>query len=194
MPEYFTPLFLFAFVATFTPGPNNTMLMTSGVHAGFFRSMPHMLGVAIGFSVMLMLVGLGMTGIFNTLPWLHQSLNILCMAYLCYLAYRIATSRPHIEQADYQPMTFFSAAMFQWVNPKGWTMALTAISLYNPSASWDGLGWITAAFFIATLPSVAAWVLAGKQIRRLLKSPGHMTCFNYVMALALLVSVAPMML
>ncbi|SHO57641.1 LysE family translocator [Vibrio quintilis] len=194
MPDYLTPLFIFAFVATFTPGPNNTMLMTSGVHAGFVRSIPHMLGVAIGFSVMLMLVGLGLTGMFSSLPWLHQTLNVLCIAYMCYLAYRIATSRASIDQAGYQPMSFFSAAMFQWVNPKGWTMALSAISLYNPSASWYGLGWITAAFFIATLPTVSVWVLAGRQIRHLLKSPRHQACFNYGMALALLISIAPMML
>ncbi len=133
------PLVAFAFVSTFTPGPNNIMLMTSGANVGFWRTIPHMLGVTFGFSVMVLLVGVGLTGLFQAYPVLQQILHVACLVYLVYLAIKIARSTPANKNHQYKPMSFLSAAMFQWVNPKGWSMALTAVSVYNQSASWAQL-------------------------------------------------------
>ncbi|MDW6005070.1 LysE family translocator [Vibrio mangrovi] len=192
--EQLYALALFAFISTFTPGPNNMMLMASGANVGFVRTLPHMLGVTFGFGAMVFLVGIGVSGIFHAFPLLHPILKWLCLAYLIYLAVKIATSRPNISSDSYQPMTFLSAALFQWVNPKGWSMALTAVSLYNPSASIQGLIWTAMVFIIINIPSGTTWVFAGKQISTLLRKPAHILWFNYTMAFLLVASTLPMML
>lgn len=153
-----------------------------------------MLGVTLGFGVMLFLVGIGAAGIFHTFPILHPILKWLCLSYLVYLAIKIATSQSHIATGDYQPMTFYAAALFQWVNPKGWSMALTAVSLYNPSANVQGLLWTAAIFIIINIPSGTTWIFAGKQISNVLRNPVHLLWFNYAMAFLLVASTLPMVL
>ncbi|NCO46246.1 MAG: LysE family translocator, partial [Vibrio sp.] len=103
------PLVAFAFVSTFSPGPNNIMLMTSGANVGFMRTIPHMLGVTFGFSIMVLLVGVGLTGLFHRYPMLQQGLQIACTIYLVYLAIKIALSNPSQGEKQYQPMSFVSA-------------------------------------------------------------------------------------
>lgn len=191
--EQLWTLVLFAFATTFSPGPNNIMLMTSGANVGFWRSLPHMLGVVIGFSLMVILVGLGLTGLFTTYPWLHQALKVTGMLYLAYLALKIAVSKPKAAGVTYRPMGFWAAAAFQWVNPKGWTMALTAVSLYNPSATWLALGLIALVFAGINLPSVCVWTAAGSQLSQLLSQPQWLRRFNLLMAALLLWSIVPLL-
>ncbi|MBP4034383.1 LysE family translocator [Aeromonas sp. PrichA-15] len=124
-------LALFAFVSTFTPGPNNIMLMTSGANVGFKRTIPHMLGITFGFGAMLILVGIGLMSLFNAYPITHSILKVLSLSYLLYLTYKIATSGKTEAKHDFRPMSFLGAVAFQWVNPKGWSMALTAITVYS---------------------------------------------------------------
>jgi threonine/homoserine/homoserine lactone efflux protein len=178
-------LTLFAFVSTFTPGPNNMMLMTSGANIGFIRTLPHVFGVIFGFSLMVFLVGIGATEVFRLFPGLHQILTWVCMAYLLYLAVKIGMSRPAMSDQQYQPMSFLSAAMFQWVNPKGWSMALTAVSVYNPSASLNGLLIVTLIFTLVNFPSTTSWVFAGQKISSVLKNQTHIRAFNVGMAVLL---------
>ncbi|WKE65558.1 LysE family translocator [Gallaecimonas kandeliae] len=191
--EQLWTLVLFAFATTFSPGPNNIMLMTSGANVGFWRSLPHMLGVVIGFSLMVILVGLGLTGLFTAYPWLHQVLKVAGMLYLAYLAVKIAFSKPREVGVSYRPMGFWAAAAFQWVNPKGWTMALTAVSLYNPAATWLALGLIALVFASINLPSVCVWTAAGSQLSRLLSQPHWLRRFNLLMAVLLLGSTLPLL-
>ena len=188
------PLAVFAFVTTFTPGPNNIMLMTSGANVGFVRTIPHMLGIVIGFSLMLLLVGVGVTELFQHYPILHQSLQIICMAYLIYLACKIALSHSSNSNSQYQPMSFLSAVLFQWVNPKGWSMALTAISLFNQYASWLQLTLIALVFALMNVPSVSVWTAAGKQLSFWMNHPRYIRWFNAGMAILLLASVLPMLI
>lgn len=190
---HISALALFAFVTTFTPGPNNIMLMTSGANVGFARSIPHLLGVTFGFSAMLMIVGAGLTGAFNSYPFLHTVLKVISLIYLLYLAVKIATSKPTQNTDGYRPMNFFSAAMFQWMNPKGWTMALTAVSVYNPSSSWLNLLIIATVFIFANLPSTSIWVVAGQHLQTWLTTPKRVKSFNYIMALLLIGSTFPML-
>lgn len=185
-------LALFAFVSTFTPGPNNMMLMASGANIGLSRTVPHILGVAFGFGLMVFLVGVGARELFVLLPQLHQILNIACIAFLVYLAIKIAMSQPVEDKGNFRPMTFLSAAMFQWVNPKGWSMALTAVSLYNPESSIYGLVLITITFITINIPSCTTWVFAGQKISLLLKSARHVRVFNLTMSGLLLASTLPM--
>ncbi|HAU8296503.1 TPA: LysE family transporter [Vibrio vulnificus] len=186
-------LALFAFVSTFTPGPNNIMLMTSGANVGFVRTIPHMLGITLGFAVMVMLIGVGLMGLFHSYPLSHQILKYLSLSYLVYLAAKIAFSGKASERKDFKPMSFWQAASFQWVNPKGWTMALTAVSVYSTGSQWWELVLIAGVFILANLPSVSFWTAAGTQLQRWLTTHTRVKSFNISMALLLLLSTVPML-
>ena len=176
-------LIAFAFVGSFSPGPNNIMLMTSGANVGFMRTIPHMLGVTLGFAFMLVLVGLGLQRFFQSYPQLEQALQIISAAYLLYLAYKIATSQP-VESAcsDYKPLSFLAAASFQWVNPKAWSMALSVMSIYASNADLFSVLLIAMVFTAVNVPTVSFWTLAGKQLQQRLTQRRHLQLFNYSMA------------
>ena len=132
--DLLTAFVLFAFVSSITPGPNNTMLLASGVNFGFNRSIPHILGISCGFFVLVLAVGLGLGAVFEAYPLLYSVLRYVGAAYLLYLAWKIARSGPMSEeqQGQGQPLGYWGAAAFQWVNPKAWIMAIGAISTYTP--------------------------------------------------------------
>lgn len=192
--EIALPLLVFAFVSSITPGPNNLMLMTSGVNFGFRPTIPHMLGIGIGFGVMLILVGLGLLQVFDRFPVLYQILKAVSVVYLLYLAYRIATTT-NIGRADCKsrPMSFFAAALFQWVNPKAWTMALTALTVYMPHQTMIWVLVVSAAFAAVNLPCVSVWTVLGTQLRRFLGTPARLRSFNVTMALLLVASLYPVL-
>ena len=133
--ELLAGLGLFALVSSITPGPNNLMLMASGANYGFRLTIPHMLGVSIGFMLMALLVGMGLAQLFQVFPVSYTVLKVVSVLYLLFLAWKIATAATpgSNTSASGQPFTFVQAALFQWVNPKAWTMALTAITIYAPS-------------------------------------------------------------
>ncbi|HGG04861.1 MAG TPA: LysE family translocator, partial [Aliiroseovarius sp.] len=162
----------FAFVMSVTPGPNNLMLMASGANYGFARTIPHMLGISIGFIFMVVLVGLGLSQLFDAWPLTYTLLKSASIGYLTWLAWKIATAgQPKPGGASGRPFTFLQAAAFQWVNPKAWTMALTAISAYAPDNSTGSIILVALIFGATNLPSVSIWVIAGREIRRFLTSP-----------------------
>lgn len=186
-------LLTFAVVSSFSPGPNNIMLMTSGANVGFYRTIPHIVGVVAGYSIMLLLVGLGLMQFLQQSPFFHNVLQILCLIYLLYLAYRIATSKmTNKDVSQFKPMSLFAAAGFQWINPKGWSMALTAITVYSSSNSnyISAIILITGVFLLVSIVSTSVWTLAGKKCQQLLKNPHYFKIFNYSMASLLLLSVA----
>jgi threonine/homoserine/homoserine lactone efflux protein len=187
----------FALVSSITPGPNNLMLMTSGTHFGFRRTVPHLLGVSGGFVVMTLLIGLGVAGLFTAFPLSFEVLKWVSVAYLLYLAWHIATAPPLSElsdapELDRKPLTFFQAALFQWVNPKAWTMALTAVTAYAPKTNpLMGLAVIAVVFGAINLPSVSLWTLMGVQLRRFLSKPQAQRAFNIGAALLLVATLYP---
>ena len=187
----------FALVSSITPGPNNLMLMTSGTHFGFRRTVPHLLGVSGGFVVMTLLIGLGVAGLFTAFPLSFEVLKWVSVAYLLYLAWHIATAPPLSEpsdapELDRKPLTFFQAALFQWVNPKAWTMALTAVTAYAPKTNpLMGLAVIAVVFGAINLPSVSLWTLMGVQMRRFLSKPQAQRAFNIGAALLLVATLYP---
>lgn len=195
--ELLIGLITFCAVTLFTPGPNNLMLMTSGLNFGFRRTMPHFWGVALGFALMVLLVGLGLGAVFQAYPALYTLLKVAGAIYLLYLAYEIARSGP-IEsdgEARGKPLTFIEAALFQWVNPKAWVMAVGAVSAYAAVAPfpWNML-LITAMFGTLGCASSSAWVAFGSSLRRVLTDPASVRIFNVTMALLLVASLAPMLL
>ncbi|WP_343560652.1 LysE family translocator [Kiloniella sp. b19] len=182
----------FAFVSTITPGPNNFMLMTSGANFGVRKTIPHMLGIAAGFAFMLIMVGLGVVAIFEAFPLVYDGLRIACLIYMLYLAWKIATSSgtTKVEEKG-KPISFMQAALFQWVNPKAWAMALSAVSVYAPDQRPEAVLLVAAVFVVVNLPSVSTWAWLGSRMNRLISRPSHLRLFNSVMAVLLLLSVLP---
>ncbi|MEL6452867.1 MAG: LysE family translocator [Pseudomonadota bacterium] len=191
-PDLLTALITFAFVSSVTPGPNNLMLMASGANFGLRRTMPHMLGIGIGFTLMVLLVGAGLVQVFDAYPLSHTLLKGVSVAYLLFLAWRIATAAPAASGTDAgSPMTFLQAAAFQWVNPKAWTMALTAVSVYAPDTTLWAIALVALIFGAVNLPSVSSWTLLGLQMARLLTNRARLVAFNWTMAALLVASLYP---
>jgi threonine/homoserine/homoserine lactone efflux protein len=194
MLETLPALALFAFVTSVTPGPNNLMLMASGANFGFRRTVPHMLGVSLGFVLMAFLVGVGLAGLFQTYPVAQTALKVMSVVYMLWLAWKIAHSAaPKDRQAGGTPMTFLQAAAFQWVNPKAWAMALTAVTVYAPDRSLWAVALVAVIFGAINLPSVSLWTLIGQQLRRVLTNTRRLTIFNWTMAGLLILSLAPVL-
>jgi len=191
---YLTALTGFAFVATVTPGPNNLMLMASGANFGFRRTLPHILGIVGGLSVMALLVGAGLMALFNAVPVLNIVLKVLSVGYLLWLAARIATAAPMDGQdAKGRPMTFLQAAMFQWVNPKAWAMCLSAVSIYAPDRSLLSVAVVAGAFALVCFPSISIWAWLGTVVRQWLSNPIQLRVFNVTMAALLVASLYPVL-
>jgi len=185
---------VFTLVMSFTPGPNNIMLLSSGVSFGFRRTVPHMLGVSLGFAFMLGAIGFGLGAIFIAYPVLQTILKYLGAAYLVYLAVVIAMSGSTglEESGGRRPMTFWGAVIFQWVNAKGWVMAIGTITAYAAIARFPANILLQSAIILAvTLGSTAIWTLCGTALRPLLSSPRLVRGFNLVMATLLIASLYP---
>lgn len=193
--EILLGLIVFALVSSITPGPNNLMLMTSGANFGFRRTVPHMLGVALGFTFMVLLVGIGLVQVFEAFPVSYTLLKVVSLVYLTYLAWRIATAVPATggNAESGIPLTFIQAALFQWVNPKAWTMALTAVSVYSPSQSLTAVAFVAGVFGAVNLPCISFWTSMGQQLQRLLTNPRRLRMFNISMALLLVGSLYPVL-
>ena len=185
---------LFATVMYFTPGPNNIMLLSSGLTYGFRRTVPHVVGVTIGFAFMVGAVGVGLGAVFIAYPVLQTILKYLGVAYLVYLAALIAMAKPvEPDQANSRgPMTFWGAAMFQWVNAKGWVMVIGTITTYAAIAAypWNIMIQVGLSLILGTV-SCTLWALFGTALRPILTLPRAVRAFNILMALLLLASLYP---
>lgn len=182
----------FALVSSITPGPNNLMLMSSGANFGLRRTVPHALGVGIGFTLMIVLVGVGLMGLFDLFPVLNTVLKVVSVAYLLWLAWKIANAAAPDTAGSVggKPMTFMQAVLFQWVNPKAWSMALTAIALYAPDRNLAAVLLVAVVFGIINLPSTSLWAVMGQVLRGWLSSPARLRIFNWTMAALLVGSLA----
>lgn len=179
-----------------TPGPNNLMLLTSGVNFGFRRTIPHMAGIAFGVLTILALVGLGLGHLLESNPRLYTALKIASLVYLAWLAWKIATSGPPATTDDTKsqahPLSALEAALFQWVNPKAWAMVVTAATAFAvPDNYLPSLLAMGCVFTAINLPSAAVWIAAGTLVRGLLEEPGRLRAFNVTMAILLLASSLP---
>lgn len=182
----------FAFVSSITPGPNNMMLMASGANFGLHRTVPHALGVGLGFMLMILLVGVGLMGLFDLFPALGTILKAVSIAYLLWLAWKIANAAPPETRSGTggKPMSFVQAMLFQWVNPKAWSMALTAIALYAPDRNLSAIALVALVFGVINLPSCSTWAVMGTALRGWLSTAGRLRAFNWTMAALLVGSLA----
>ena len=186
-------LIAFAFVTSVTPGPNNVMLMASGANFGLRRTLPHMLGVALGFGAMVALLGLGVDRLIAGSPMLAAAMKWISLAYMLWLAWKIAHASAPVGRGEVaaRPMGFLAACAFQWVNPKAWMMGLGALSAYSAGAG--GALMVAAIFTLVNLPSVAIWAAMGQGLRGVLQEPGRLRLFNRGMAVLLVASMLPVL-
>jgi threonine/homoserine/homoserine lactone efflux protein len=192
--DLFTALVGFAFATSVTPGPNNMMMLASGANFGFRRSVPHLLGISLGHGLMVFLVGLGLAQVFQTLPVLGLGIKIVSVVYMLWLAWKIAhAAAPQEGKVGGKPFSFLQAAAFQWVNPKAWAMALTAVTVYAGGQGAGAMLTVAVVFLLVNLPSVSVWIIAGQQVRRWLTTNRRLQVFNWTMAVLLVASLWPVL-
>lgn len=195
-PDLLLPLCTFAAVTTITPGPNNAMIMASGLNYGFARSLPHLFGICCGFAFMIFATGMGLHAVFTQVPMLQVILKYAGAIYLLWLAWKLAHAAPmHAEQAARsKPMGFAGAAAFQWINPKAWVMAVSALTTYLPQGfGVADVAQLAGVFGVIGIFCVGAWALFGVAMRRLLQDPRSVRIFNVVMALLLVATLYPIL-
>ena len=186
----FIALVSFYFVMYVTPGPNNAMVLTSGIKFGFLKTIPHMSGITIGHITQLILVCLGLGKIFQIFPEIQNILKIICAIYLLYLGYKIIGSFSKIKEDDSRPLKFYEAALFQIVNPKAWTISTMAASGFLPKEG----NLIISIFFIAIVAliicpiSISPWAAFGSAIRNFVKNKRIKALIEYFLAFLLLIT------
>jgi threonine/homoserine/homoserine lactone efflux protein len=188
------PLVLFAAAMCLTPGPNVVMVTASAANFGFRRAIPHMLGITLGFGFMVIAAGFGLAGLIHAEPRLHMLLKYTGAAYLLHLAWRIARAdAAGNHTARTKPISFVEAVLFQWINPKGWVIALGALAAYTTvggEALWK-ISVIAVVLAAACFMSVVIWAGFGAAIGRILASPRARQTFNWSMASLLVISLIP---
>ncbi|WP_286263036.1 LysE family translocator [Thalassotalea atypica] len=187
-------LALFVLSTSGTPGPNNIMLLSSGVNFGIKRSLPHVLGINLGFPVMIVALGVGLVSLFNRYPNLYLAMKFIGIGYLLFLAYKIAKTPVSAETKEQaRPISFIQAAAFQWVNPKAWIMAISAIVAFSSAtdAAMNEVLFVALAYIAFGLPCSFVWLFAGAGLKRALDNPMFIMWFNRVMALLLVLSIVP---
>jgi len=192
--EMLLPLLGFVVVGTVTPGPNNFMVLASGANWGLARTMPHVLGISLGFPVMIIAAGFGIGIAFNAVPALEPILKCAAFAYVLWLAWKLARAgRPQGRYGAGRPLTLLQAAAFQWVNPKAWALVFSAIPLFTTAGGNNvvEIGLIALLFGLVCLPNCVAWGLFGQSVADFLADDRRRRVFNIAMAVLLVLSVLP---
>lgn len=195
LPEQLLAFSLFTLAGAITPGPNNTISTLSGATFGFKKTLPQMLGVTVGYPLMLAALGLGLGEVFKIVPWLHNAMRYVGAAFLLYLAWKLVRANAPRSAGTARPVGFFEALFFQWLNPKAWSIALGAIAAFTtPGLATDAFLWEVAVFTfvsaIITFPSLVLWCLFGVAISAMLKDEKKRRIFNYALAAILVLSIA----
>ncbi len=205
-----TALVLYALATSITPGPNNLMLMASGVNFGIRRTLSHVFGVVAGFALLLLGGGAGIAELILWLPAVGMAMRLIMAGWVLWMAWRLATmpvralhvgygsSGAHdaaMEENKPRPMNLLEAMLFQWVNPKAWMMVLGVLAIHlSPDAGWSGLFFIAAVYAVVMLPCILLWVVAGRLLQRWLGTPGRQRMFNVLAAIMLAASLYPLLL
>lgn len=196
MLEYFLPLLMICCIQSGTPGPNNIMLTASGKNFGYIRTIPHMMGVVIGFLSLIIFLSLGLIAIFNEYPLIQTALQLVGFIYLLYLAYRIFFSVNSFDESKSKPITFIESSLFQYVNPKGVMMAITTISIYTDTKNFyfidtfnQGIFYILIAFTISNILAVLTWTSVGVFLNNFIKSDRSIKLFNGFMSILLVLTI-----
>jgi threonine/homoserine/homoserine lactone efflux protein len=194
LPEKIVPFLIFMLVGAITPGPNNMISTASGAAFGYARTVPQMLGVSLGFPVMIVAVGLGLGEVLRRAPWLHDAVRIGGALFLLYFAWRIARAAGPEQTEARKPFTLIEAALFQWLNPKSWTFAVGTIAAFTtPGLPFAGFlaetGTIAVISGVLAFVSLSVWCLFGVMIGRLLADERKRRIFQYALAVLLAMSI-----
>jgi threonine/homoserine/homoserine lactone efflux protein len=184
---------LFVSIVSMTPGPNNLLLAASGANYGFYRTLPHMCGVIVGFAIMVVASGFGLGMLLNEFPQVILPLKIMSVSFLLYLSWRIATGGAHVIEGKSQPLTFLPAVLFQTINPKGISFLLSIMGAQVSDAE-PLLPQLIPLFILLpafTVVSAFTWTMFGTAIGKLMQSQGAFRVFNLVMASLLVACVIP---
>ena len=185
----------FTLAGVMTPGPNNIMLLSSGLTYGYRKTLPHMVGVALGFTIMVVCVGLGIGAVFELFPMLFTALKFVGISYLFWMAWKIASSKGELKTSSKKskPFTFLQAASFQWVNPKAWIMAITSTVSFitDPENAFLQVLIIAFIYLLSGVISTNTWTLGGVYLKKLIKNELHVRVFNIIMAILIVASVLP---
>ena len=186
----FFALVSFYFVMYVTPGPNNAMVLTSGVKFGYLKTIPHMSGITIGHVLQVILVCLGLGKIFQMFPQIQNILKIICAIYLLFLGYKIIGSFSKIKEDDSRPLKFYEAALFQLVNPKAWTISTMVASGFLPKDEKliISILFISITALVICPISISIWAAFGSGIRNLVKNNKKKAIVEYFLAILLLIT------
>lgn len=194
-PDLLIALVGFAIASSITPGPNNLLVLTSGLNHGVSRSLPLIAGISFGFAFMLVVIGVGPGSVIRTNASLHTAAKVFGLIYMLWLALKVASSTPSLDTDNGQaarPLSALTGVTFQWVNPKAWAIALTGTAAFSAAdAAMISLGWIVAVFLVISFGSLSAWAAFGSLMRRLIDTPAKLRAFNITMALLLVASALP---
>ncbi|MED7789428.1 LysE family translocator [Francisella sp. 19X1-34] len=195
--HYYLPLFLFCISTIVTPGPNNLMLLISSIKFGVRRTLPHYIGICLGFPFMVLVVGLGLDAIFVSYPKLHLIIKIVGAIYMVWLAIKIILSSSyHSDAKNSKPLSFKQAILFQWINPKAWVMAIGVISTYTIISEnmtlFIQVIMISAIVMIVSFCCTAFWLFGGNFVKRILSDEKHLKIFNLVLGVLLILSIIMM--
>ena len=182
---------LFWIVAAYTPGPNNVIASYSGFNFGIKKTLPHIFGVTLGFTLLMFLLTLGLVNVFKIFPIIQVSLKYLGSMFLIYLAYKISFSQLDNEKKNVNPVKFIETFIFQFLNPKGVLIGVIIVSTYVEHGS-NYLAYATQIVlfaFMVSLTSITFWTFVGKYLRKFATNEKFIKYFNYAMSVLLLLSI-----
>ena len=195
--SFVLPILTFAIATAFSPGPNNIMLLSSGLNFGYKRTLALISGIMLGFSFMVIAVGLGIGELFEIFPWFYTLLKVIGVLYLLWMAVQIAQTKGTLSttKSEQKPFTFLQAILFQWVNPKAWIMTVTSTSSFinNENSIPLQVLFIAFVYFIIGLFSTHSWALGGVFLQRIIQDEKRLHLFNMFMALLIILSLIPLL-
>ena len=188
--KLFFALVSYYFVMFATPGPNNAMLTASGIKFGFKKTLPHLFGIPFGHIVQITLVCLGLGALFQKYPFVQFYLKWICFFYLLFLGWKIIGSFSNTNKESGRPLKFYEAALFQFINPKAWVVALTASTAFFPSEEnfLIATAFVTITAPFVCFPSICIWAIFGSSIKTIIKNDKIKRIVEYLLAILLLVT------
>ena len=186
----FSALGVFYFTMFITPGPNNAMLTASGMKFGFIRTLPHLIGIPLGHIIQIGLCCYGLANLFILYPEIQNYMRILCFLYLLYLSSQMIGSFSLSQKETGRPLKFYEASLFQFINPKAWSIALTVASGFFPAQENIAIGiiFVTLTAAIICFPSISLWALFGNALRSFVKNRKTKKIIEYILAFLLVLT------
>jgi threonine/homoserine/homoserine lactone efflux protein len=186
----FSALAAFYFTMFFTPGPNNAMLTASGMKFGFTRTLPHLIGISLGHILQIGLTCFGLANLFLIYPQVQFYMKILCFLYLLYLGWKMIGSFSSMQKKTGRPLRFYEASLFQFINPKAWSIAVTVASGFFPTEEniFVGVAFVTVTAAVINLPTCSLWALFGSGLRKFVNNEKIKKLIEYLLAVLLVLT------